>query len=253
MVATTSVKRLSLTQCVRFTPNPQSKYKMAKDNITKEKAIKKRLEGSSLSQIAEELKIAKSTASLWLKNYPSPKKITNKTMRAREKRKNGEIIKNSEFYKNKRIEYQERGKTEEKQNDPFYIAGCMLYWGEGAKSRSTCSLANCELPMHILFKRFLTKYFDVKDEQFTIKINAYTTVRTQEEIENYWLNNLFLPRECLRKSIWNVVPTSSKQKANILEYGTCHLSVHNVEIVQEIYGAIQKFGEFTKEQWLNKK
>ncbi len=72
------------------------------------------------------------------------------------------------------------------------------------------------------------------------------------EIEDYWLNLLELPRSCLRGHCVNPLPTSSSgRKRNKLPYGVCNLSVHSTEIVQHIYGAIQEYGGFEEPRWLD--
>jgi hypothetical protein len=35
-----------------------------------------------------------------------------------------------------------------------------------------------------------------------------------------------------------------------LPHGTCRLAVHDTQIVQHIYGAIQAYGGFDREEWL---
>jgi hypothetical protein len=83
---------------------------------------------------------------------------------------------------------------------------------------------------------------------------VHTDIHSQKEIESYWLKNLNLPNKNLRKTIINNLPKSSKSvKVNKLEYGTARITVCKTEIVQEIFGAIQEFGNFTNEKWLNNK
>ena len=43
---------------------------------------------------------------------------------------------------------------------------------------------------------------------------------------------------------------SQKKRRNKLPYGTCRLCVYSTEITQRLYGAIQEYGGFEREEWL---
>jgi hypothetical protein len=43
---------------------------------------------------------------------------------------------------------------------------------------------------------------------------------------------------------------SKKKRRNKLPYGTCRSNVHDTRLVHEIYGAIQEYGGFEREEWL---
>jgi hypothetical protein len=72
------------------------------------------------------------------------------------------------------------------------------------------------------------------------------------EVEDFWLNTLGLTRANLRKSMVNKYSKhSQKKRKNRLPYGTCKLVVHSTEIVQTIYGSIQEYAGFTRDEWLD--
>jgi hypothetical protein len=73
---------------------------------------------------------------------------------------------------------------------------------------------------------------------------------TQKEIEDYWLLLLGLNRNCLRKTLINLKPSSSQQKGRKLKYGMCKVSVYKVRHVQHILGAIQEYATIEKLEWL---
>ena len=73
----------------------------------------------------------------------------------------------------------------------------------------------------------------------------------QRRIESFWLDLLGLPRACLQKSTVNRFSKYSKKKrTNKFPYGTCSLTVWDTRLVQKIYGAIQEYGGFEREEWL---
>lgn len=227
-----------------------SKYK---DSIEKAKELRK--QGIAITKIASELKISKSTIFSWTKNISISNEQKRKLLHREIKciDNSGRLVAISKACRNKRVLAQERGREKIKSGNILYVAGCMLYWGEGNKQINQCRFSNSELPMMILFKSFLEEFFNISSDEISIVINAYTDLHSQKEIENYWLNGLKLPQKSLKKCTWNKYPSSSKKKnINKSKYGTCSLIVNKTEIVQEIFGAIQEFGKFNNEKWLNK-
>jgi transcriptional regulator with XRE-family HTH domain len=217
----------------------------------KEQAKQLRLQGMSIKKIAKQLSIAKSTASLWTRGI----NLTPEQVKGLAKREitDEQAIAHGNIFRNRRLAAQDVGRERVYKEDPLYLAGCMLYWGEGNKSKNAITLANAEPAMLILFRKFLTKFFKIKNEDITITLNCYTDYHSFDEIKNYWLGKLKLPESCLRKSQINNRPKSSKNKMNHSEYGTCYLCVCDTKIVQEIYGAIQEYAGFTNLDWLNGK
>jgi hypothetical protein len=70
-------------------------------------------------------------------------------------------------------------------------------------------------------------------------------------LEQFWLDELELPRSCLTKSAVNVYSRHSKRKRlNKLPYRTCRLTVHDVRTAQHLYGASQEYGGFERPEWL---
>lgn len=214
----------------------------------KERAKQLRLQGTSIKQIAKQLNIANSTASVWTRGITlTPEQVEKLATR---EITDEQAIAHGNIFRNRRLVSQDIGRKRVYKEDPLYLAGCMLYWGEGNKSKNTLMLANAEPAMLVLFRKFLSKFFKVQNEDITITLNCYTDYHSFDEIKNYWLTKLKLPESCLRKSQVNNRPKTSKNKMNHSEYGTCYLCVCDTKIVQEIFGAIQEFGNFTNEKWL---
>jgi hypothetical protein len=72
---------------------------------------------------------------------------------------------------------------------------------------------------------------------------------TLDEIEDYWLERLDLPRSSLCKATVNRPSRASKGKRRPLLYGTVRLTVHSTALVQQIFGAIQQYGAFEQPEW----
>lgn len=153
----------------------------------------------------------------------------------------------------RRLAFQREGRKQAREGDPFHMAGCMLYWAEGAKERNTARFVNSDENMLSFFRRFLAECLGVEPADVRIRLNVYLgNGLTIEEIESHWLEALQLPRSCLRGHSLNHLPTSSSgKKKNRLPYGVCSLIVNSTRIVQHIYGAIQEYAGFDEPGWLD--
>jgi hypothetical protein len=157
-----------------------------------------------------------------------------------------------ESCRTKRSAYQEEGRLRARDGDSLHLAGCMLYWAEGTKSRNALVFVNSDASMMLCFRRFVTQALEVSASRMRIRLNVYTgNGRSVQEVERYWLELLDLPATCLRKHTVNHLPTSSSGRArNKLPHGVCTLVVHSTEVVQHVYGAIQEYGGFEEPAWL---
>jgi hypothetical protein len=144
-----------------------------------------------------------------------------------------------------RTEYREEGAIAARKQEVLHASACMLYWGEGSKSRYLTQMTNSDPDVHRLFISFLRKYFITRDEDMSIAINCHTDLHTLEEIENYWLCQLGLPRSSLRKGTVNYPLRQLERKKHQhkkCEYGTCALKIkRSIRIVQHIYGALEEY------------
>src|SRR5262249_26516740 len=119
------------------------------------------------------------------------------------------------------------------------------------KNRDNLKLVNSDPDMLRFYIRFLRESLWVTDAEMVIRINCYTNNGLNvEQIEDYWLDVLQLPRSCLRKTIVNNQPISSKQRGRKLIYGVCVLSVHQTRRIQHVLGAIQEYAGIDKPEWL---
>jgi hypothetical protein len=212
-----------------------------------------RLAGQAIKPIAAELGISPATVLRWTTDItlePAQRATLNASHHEAYLRRS---IAWSERCRQRRSRWQQEGRERARLGDPLHVAGCMLYWAEGGKSKNQLKLCNSEVSMVRFFRRFVSTCFDAPPERFVMSLNVYTTNGlTIAEIEDYWLAALGLHHECMRKHILNHLPTSSSgQKKNRLPYGVCTLGVkRSTPIVQHIFGAIQEYGDFEEPRWL---
>ncbi len=216
----------------------------------RERARQLRSQGVSVRDIARTLNVSKGTVSLWVRDIRlSHEQIA--ALKENQRRYGGQ---NSGAQRNRlkaqelRRLYQERGRIKAREGHPLHLAGCMLYWAEGAKDKHRLYFVNSDPNMVCLFKRFLSEELAIFDCDITITILCHTTdIDEIRRIEQYWLDLLGLPQSSLRKTIHKV---GSEKSRHVLKHGICSMRVYRVEAVQHIYGAIQEYGGFDNPDWL---
>jgi transposase-like protein len=215
----------------------------------------RREEGRSVKEIAKTLGVARSTVSLWVRDIELTTEqhaaLLARNPAYNRQRRGQAVVR--ERGRLRRRTYQLAGRRRVRSGEPLFVAGCMLYWGEGDKARGSVGLSNSDPEVIRLFGRFLRECFQVPDEQMRVSCYLFTDhLSKQSEIEQFWLDVLELPRTSLRKSVVNNYSRSSQRKRKRrLPYGTCKLVVYRTEIVQAIYGSIQEFAGFNRPEWLD--
>jgi hypothetical protein len=218
----------------------------------RDEARRLRLEGASINEIEKILGVARSSVSRWVSDIDlSPEQRAELTRRSGAGRLAGAAV-NAERARGRRVAWQEDGRHRARDADPSYIGGCMLYWAEGSKARSTVEITNADVELIRTFATFLRQHFDVAPDAMRLQCNLFADhSERQVEIERYWLDATGLPVSSLRRSAVNRYSKYSlKKRTNRLPYGTARLIVHSTRIVQTIYGSIQEIGGFDRPEWL---
>jgi hypothetical protein len=218
-----------------------------------------REQGMPLKRIAAELGVSVSSVHLWTRDIVLTEEQRRRNLSGPRGPRSPEAISRfvrtwTEKNRERRRAWQEEGRERARLGDPLHLAGCMLYWAEGAKHRNSLVFANSDRAMVIYFCRFLRECFGLGPDDMTIRLNVYTTNGLGiREIEDHWLWALGLPRSSLRKHCLNHSPTSSSgKKRHKLPYGVCTLRVRrSTRVVQHIYGAIQEYAGFDEPRWLD--
>lgn len=218
---------------------------------TREKARQLRREGWSVSEIKDELGVSKGSVSLWVRDIQLTEE---QQLRLQEKQRqwagaNKGAQANRQRALKKRQHYQEEGRQQARQSRFLHMAGCMLYWAEGAKTRrNRLQFANSDPHMLTFFMRFLREEMEIDEAWVRLQIHCHSHDPAEHErIKRYWTDLLNLPLSC----VWKVqVKKGSDTRKNRLENGICALQVMKTRIVQHIFGAIQEYGGFENPEWL---
>lgn len=212
-----------------------------------------REQGKSMVWIANTLGVAKSSVSKWTRDIVLTEEQeaalhnSNERREAQKKGSRANVIK----HRKKRLAYQEEGRQKAREGDALHLAGCMLYWTEGYKSRNEIKFVNSDPDMIVAFMKFLRECLEIENSQIKIRVVAYLgNDLTKDDIKDYWLQLVHLNISHLNKCSFNKQPKSSQQKGRKLPYGVCEILVYSTQYMQHIYGAIQEYMGFERPEWL---
>lgn len=191
-----------------------------------ETALQLRKEGKSYSQIKKELKIAKSTLSLWLRKYPLSKDQIRLLRDINETR----IEKFRQTMQRKKEERLESYYEVEARRwlplsgRELHLAGLFLYWGEGTKYDSgTLCIANTD-PQVIKFSLFwMTCALKVQKSRIRVLLHLYSDMNINLETD-YWANLLGLPKSQFSKPYIKITTRAGLDRKGF-GHGTCNLMV----------------------------
>lgn len=191
----------------------------------KKKALLLRKQGLSYRQINERLHIPKSTLSGWLAPHDWSKNIkesltVESTAQARIH------IKKLNKTRDKALKSVYRQSKREAVSEylvlkyhPLFIAGLMLYWGEGDKSTKSAShvrLGNVDPNLLRVYITFLHELCGVQIEKIWVGVHIYEDLDENMCVQ-YWSKILGIPAERFHKCQVLV----GRHKTKRLPYGTC--------------------------------
>jgi hypothetical protein len=193
----------------------------------KEKAVQMRRSGKSYKQIRAELQIPLSTLSDWFRDIDWSIELA-KELSLRQTEIGTARIKELNKIRGRNLEaaYEEaRTKAREEfirlKYHPLFIAGLMLYWGEGTKARKHgVKLANTDPELIRLFVMFLTKVCGVPKDRIRAQVLVYPDLE-EKVCRAYWSKWSTLPWENFTKS--TVIP--GRHKTSRINWGVCLITV----------------------------
>ena len=217
----------------------------------KQKALILRRNGRSIKEIAHELKVAKSSVSLWCRNI---KLSSEQTARLRAKmiqQSRVGSLKGANTNKEKKI----RTISEEKEAAKRYIGtlslrdvmliAASLYWAEGSKTESRFVFINSDSVMIKLMYVFLTEVMKVEKERirFTVQINAVHRPRINK-VQKFWSELLGISLDHFGKPYYiNAKPKKVYENYEVY-YGIARLGVSKGSRLQyRMFGAAAVMGE----------
>lgn len=107
-------------------------------------------------------------------------------------------------------------------DDPFWVAGVVAYWSEGAKRHKDVSLSNSDPALVALFIAWAKRYFGIKHNRFTAKLNLHAG-QDEAERKQFWSVMTHIPLDRFRKTF--IKPEGTGHRKNDLYNGTVMVRV----------------------------
>jgi len=209
-----------------------------KTKIVQKKLVRKlRKEGSSYREILEQVKVSKSSLSLWCKDIcltnsqlmrlSTKRPIKNYGAEANHRNRQAEI---------KRIRTLAKKEIGNISNQEFKLMGIALYWAEGSKTKNA-EVSNSD-PKII---KFMVKWFEKFCSVKPIKLKAQLHVHSgQDEVrmKKYWSVLTGIPLNNFCKSY--IKPEGTGHRKNILYNGTIKIRFCSENLRHRILGWIEE-------------
>jgi hypothetical protein len=106
-------------------------------------------------------------------------------------------------------------------DDPLFVAGVVLYWAEGSKSRNDVILANTDARTLRLFVTWARRYLD-RNAEFVLSLHLHEG-NDEEAAQSYWRAATRLSDVQFTKTYTK--PRGTGHRKNRLEQGVCRLRV----------------------------
>lgn len=209
-------------------------------NLRKEKEL-------SYSEIKKQLGVPKSTLSYWLKEMPLSEKRIQDLKRVGYK--NGEA--GREKYRNtmrqKRDTEDDRvyqyylKKLSNVSESALFVAGLMLYLGEGDKKNNTrIVLANTDFNIIQFFIKWLIQFMNVEKDQIRVQLHLYEDMDI-EKVTKIWQDRLEIDDSQFYKTSIRKIKENSFNYSDSVRHGTCSIYVLGVEKKRHLSMAIKAF------------
>lgn len=207
--------------------------------LDRKKALELRGEGMTYGQISSVLGVPKSTISVWLREFEINKSILHKLYENRAKVRITAAVKANLSKSKIRYDKFVQSKITEKftllplTRKESYIAGLMLYAGEGTKGdNSTVSLCNTNPEIVRFFVNWLVEYCGVSKQDLRVLVHIYRDMNVQDTL-SYWSQTIDIP---LSQFIRPYMKTSKRSDLTHkgFDKGTCSVYIYNVELKRKI-------------------
>lgn len=174
--------------------------------------------GLSYGEIMELVPVKKSTLATWCREV----RLTTDQIEAIRQRRAQEpgIPRDTNWRRREEIEQLRSIARElalELADDPFWIAGLVLYWAEGTKGRNRVSMANADPRALRLFIRWLRTYVD-PGATFTIHLHLHEG-NDEGAAKRYWRCETGLDHANFYKTF--IKPRGTGHRKNHLPHGIC--------------------------------
>jgi len=208
-------------------------------SIEKKKAIELRTQGYSIKKIAKELNVARSSASLWVRNIEltlAQKQQLSENGLKKEVIEQRRITRLRNEDKRRQLIIDAAQKQISKISDKqLWLIGSMLYWAEGRKTtRNLVSFSNSDPEMIKIMMVFFRKICHVPENKFRGHIHIHPHL-DHLRAEKYWSSITGIPSKQFFKT-YRGMNKASKHIRDNLPLGTMDIYICSTELFLRIYG-----------------
>ena len=189
-------------------------------------AVDLRALGLSYREIGAVIPVGRGSLSAWCRDIvlsdEQRARLASKRPTLAARRAAGERRRAKALARAKAVRETARAEAASLVREPFWVAGVVAYWAEGAKTCNELVFSNSDPAMIRLFIRWAQAYLDVDAERFTAKLHLHTGQDDQERKSN-WAKETGIPVERFTKTY--VKPEGSGHRKNILWAGTMSVRI----------------------------
>lgn len=209
----------------------------------KEKAILLRRNGHSVKEISDELDIAQSTSSMWVKGL-----ILNQ--KAKERIIGRRLIgyhRAAAYWKEKNIQEEQGYKLAAdklidgiKRSEGYCKVFCaLLYWCEGGKSQTSVGFTNSDPLLIKTFIALFRKSFAVDEQKFRVlmHLHAYHNEKSQK---NFWSDLTGIPKYKFQKTY---LKANSRKRIREGYQGCISIKYYDAKVLKELKAIYNSFCE----------
>lgn len=186
-----------------------------------------RRQGKSYNAILKELRIPKSTLSGWFKDVDWSKRVQHELSLKSQEESTARLVELARVRGANLAKAYEHARAEAAKElevlkyNPLFIAGLMLYFGEGDKlTKQQVALSNSDPELLRLYVFFLRNACRIPEQKMRVHLLLYPDL-DDWLCRSYWMKATGLPAENFVKS----TVIQGKHKARHLAFGVCVISV----------------------------
>lgn len=214
--------------------------------ILRQKAIELRVKNRlSYGEIRKRIGVPKSTLSYWLQEYPLDESEILELRRGAWLRgeTSRERFRNTMRQKREQLENEaycrQRKNIANIKKESFFVAGLMLYLGEGDKrNRARVGLANTDSAVIQFFVKWLKDFLGIDRRKMRAELHLYENMDIDAE-KLFWEKITGFPKKQFYKTQIRKIRKGSFNYQELQRHGTCSIIFHSVEKKREIMMAIK--------------
>lgn len=214
-----------------------------------------RLHGRSIKEIAETLRVSKSTVSNWCREIQLSEKQIEKIAKRSKHHATAALLRSAEERRTKRLADVATASTHARERTlPLsrrdrYILGLGLYWGEGYKTgNQELGFTNSDPRMIGFYIRWLEEIFDISKSDLTLRISINKVHQKRiHRVTQYWSQVTGIPVRQFTKPSFIVAKLKKVYADHENHFGTLRIKVKKgTQLRREILAAIEFIAEDIK-------